>query len=164
MSILVDKNTKVICQGFTGKQGTFHSVRSIEYGTNMVGGVSPGKGGQLHLGLPVFDTVRHAVEQTNANASVIYVPAAFAADAILEAAAAGISLIVCITEGIPILDMATSNSHLDLVAMLNHPKHPVQLLKAVLLHHKQPAQPTTPVLRLHHPLCHLPYPWELCPI
>lgn len=105
MSILVDKHTKVICQGFTGKQGTFHSEQAIAYGTRMVGGVTPGKGGQTHLGLPVFNTVREAVRETGANASVIYVPAAFAADSILEAADAGIEVIVCITEGVPVLDM-----------------------------------------------------------
>lgn len=105
MSILVNHNTKVICQGFTGKQGTFHSEQAIAYGTKMVGGVTPGKGGQTHLGLPVFDTVREAVEKTGATASVIYVPAAFCKDSILEAADAGIELIVCITEGIPALDM-----------------------------------------------------------
>jgi succinyl-CoA synthetase alpha subunit len=105
MSILVDKNTKVICQGFTGAQGTFHSKAAIAYGTKMVGGVSPGKGGQTHLGLPVFDTVREAKERTNATASVIYVPPAYAADAILEAIDAAIPLVVCITEGIPVLDM-----------------------------------------------------------
>ena len=105
MSILVNKNTKVICQGFTGKQGTFHSEQAIAYGTKMVGGVTPGKGGQTHLGLPVFDTVRAAVNETGANATMIYVPAAFAADSILEAAAAGITVIACITEGIPVRDM-----------------------------------------------------------
>ncbi len=105
MSILVDKNTKVICQGFTGKQGTFHSEQAIAYGTQMVGGVTPGKGGQSHLGLPVFNTVRQAVEQTGAQASSIYVPAPFAAEAIIEAAAAGVKVICCITEGIPVLDM-----------------------------------------------------------
>jgi succinyl-CoA synthetase alpha subunit len=105
MSILVNKNTKVICQGFTGKQGTFHSEQAIAYGTKMVGGVTPGKGGQKHLGLPVFNTVREAVEQAGAEATMIYVPAAFAADSILEAAAAGIRVIACITEGIPVLDM-----------------------------------------------------------
>lgn len=105
MSVLVDKNTRVICQGFTGKQGTFHSEQALAYGTKMVGGVTPGKGGQKHLDLPVFNTVRDAVRDTQANASVIYVPPAFAADGILEAADAGIALIVCITEGIPVLDM-----------------------------------------------------------
>lgn len=105
MSILVDKNTKLLCQGFTGKQGTFHSEQAIAYGTQMVGGVTPGKGGQRHLGLPVFNTMREAVLSTGANASVIYVPPPFAADSILEAADAGIALIVCITEGIPVLDM-----------------------------------------------------------
>ncbi|MFD2190519.1 succinate--CoA ligase subunit alpha [Pistricoccus aurantiacus] len=105
MSILIDKNTKVICQGFTGGQGTFHSEQAIAYGTKMVGGVTPGKGGQQHLGLPVFNTVKEAVEKTGAEASVIYVPAAFCKDSILEAANAGIKLIVCITEGIPTLDM-----------------------------------------------------------
>lgn len=105
MSILVNKNTKVLCQGFTGKQGTFHSEQALAYGTQMVGGVTPGKGGQLHLGLPVFNTMRDAVSTTGASASVIYVPPAFAADSILEASDAGIELIICITEGIPVLDM-----------------------------------------------------------
>jgi len=105
MSILIDQSTKVICQGFTGKQGTFHSEQAIAYGTKMVGGVTPGKGGQTHLDLPVFNTVKDAVRATGANASVIYVPAAFAADSILEAADAGIEVIVCITEGVPVLDM-----------------------------------------------------------
>ena len=105
MSILVDKNTRVICQGFTGSQGTFHSEQASTYGTRMVGGVTPGKGGQEHLGLPVFNTVRDAVEATGAQASVIYVPAPFCKDSILEAANGGIELIVCITEGIPVLDM-----------------------------------------------------------
>ena len=105
MSILVNKNTRLICQGFTGKQGTFHSEQCIAYGTNMVGGVSPGKGGSKHLNLPVFDTVHDAVEKTGADATMIYVPAPFAADAILEAADAGIKVIVCITEGIPVNDM-----------------------------------------------------------
>ncbi len=105
MSVLVDRHTKVICQGFTGKQGTFHSEQAIAYGTKMVGGVTPGKGGQTHLGLPVFDTARDAVAATGADATMIYVPAAFAADSILEAAAAGIKVIACITEGIPVRDM-----------------------------------------------------------
>jgi len=105
MSILIDENTRVICQGFTGAQGTFHSTQALAYGTRLVGGVTPGKGGQMHLGLPIFDTVRDAVAETGADASMIYVPAAFAADAIMEAAAAGIGIIVCITEGIPVLDM-----------------------------------------------------------
>jgi succinyl-CoA synthetase alpha subunit len=105
MSILVDKNTRVICQGFTGRQGTFHSEQAIAYGTKMVGGTTPGKGGTTHLGLPVFDTVREAKNATNCTASVIYVPPAFAADAILEAIDAEIPLVVCITEGIPVLDM-----------------------------------------------------------
>jgi succinyl-CoA synthetase alpha subunit len=105
MSILIDSNTRVICQGFTGKQGTFHSEQAIAYGTRMVGGVTPGKGGQRHLDLPVFNTVHDAVNETGADASMIYVPAPFAMDAILEAADAGIKVIACITEGIPLLDM-----------------------------------------------------------
>ena len=105
MSILINKDTKVICQGFTGAQGTFHSEQAIAYGTKMVGGVTPGKGGSTHLGLPVFNTVLEAVQATGADASVIYVPAPFCKDSILEAAFAGIKLIVCITEGIPTLDM-----------------------------------------------------------
>lgn len=105
MSILIDHHTRVICQGFTGRQGTFHSEQALAYGTTMVGGVTPGKGGQQHLGLPVFNTVTEAVAETAADATMIYVPAAFAADAILEAADAGIRVIACITEGIPVLDM-----------------------------------------------------------
>ena len=105
MSVLVDKNTRVICQGFTGAQGTFHSEQAIAYGTRMVSGVTPGKGGTTHLGLPVFDTVRDAVAATGADASAVYVPPAFAADAILETIDAGVPLVVCITEGVPVLDM-----------------------------------------------------------
>lgn len=113
MSILIDKNTKVICQGFTGKQGTFHSEQAIVYGTQMVGGVTPGKGGTQHLDLPVFNTVADAVAETGADASVIYVPAPFCKDSIVEAADAGISLIVCITEGIPVLDMLDVKVYLE---------------------------------------------------
>lgn len=113
MSILVNKETKVLCQGFTGKQGTFHSEQAIAYGTKMVGGVTPGKGGQRHLDLPVFNTVRDAVDATGANATVIYVPAPFCKDSILEAADAGIKLIVCITEGVPVLDMLQVKVYLE---------------------------------------------------
>jgi succinyl-CoA synthetase alpha subunit len=113
MSILIDKNTKVICQGFTGSQGTFHSEQAIDYGTQMVGGVTPGKGGQEQLGLPVFNTVAEAVDATGADASVIYVPAPFCKDSILEAANGGVKLIVCITEGIPTLDMLEAKVKCD---------------------------------------------------
>lgn len=113
MSILINKNTRVICQGFTGKQGTFHSEQALAYGTKMVGGVTPGKGGQTHLGLPVFNTVKEAVQQTGAEASMIYVPPAFAADSIIEAIDAGIKVITCITEGIPVNDMLKVRAVLD---------------------------------------------------
>ena len=113
MSILIDKNTKVLCQGFTGKQGTLHSEQALAYGTKLVGGITPGKGGQKHLGLPVFNTMKEAVESTGATASVIYVPAAFCQDSIIEAAQAGIELIVCITEGIPTLDMLDVKYYLE---------------------------------------------------
>ena len=118
MSILANKNTRVLCQGFTGKQGTFHSEQALAYGTKMMGGVTPGKGGQLHLNLPVFNTMREAVRETQANASVIYVPPPFAADSILEAADAGIALIVCITEGIPVLDMLNIKAALNIESAL----------------------------------------------
>ncbi|MCZ6762612.1 MAG: succinate--CoA ligase subunit alpha [Gammaproteobacteria bacterium] len=113
MSILVNKDSKVICQGFTGRQGSFHSRQSIEYGTNIVGGVTPGRGGETHLDLPVFDMVHQAVAETGAEVSMIYVPAPFAADAILEAADGGIDLVVCITEGIPVLDMVRVKATLN---------------------------------------------------
>ena len=112
MSILVNKNTKVLCQGFTGKHGTFHSEQAIAYGTRMVGGVTPGKGGQKHLGLPIFNTMRDAVRETGATATMIYVPPGFAADGIMEAADAGVKVIVCITEGIPVLDMLNAKAAL----------------------------------------------------
>ena len=118
MSILVNKNTRVLCQGFTGKQGTFHSEQALAYGTLMVGGVTPGKGNQTHLNLPVFNTMREAVRETNATASVIYVPPAYAADSIMEASDAGIELIVCITEGIPVLDMLNVKAALNIKAAL----------------------------------------------
>ena len=113
MSILVNKNTKLICQGFTGSHGTFHSEQALNYGTNLVGGVTPRKGGQIHLGKPVFNSVEDAVKETNANASMIYVPAKFAANAIIEAINASIEIIVCITEGIPVLDMLRVKKHLS---------------------------------------------------
>lgn len=113
MSILVNKNTRLLVQGLTGKNGTFHTEKAVEYGTNVVGGVTPGKGGSTHLNLPVFDTVNEAVKQTGANASVIYVPAAIAADSIVEAILAGLELVVCITEGIPVLDMLKVRRLLD---------------------------------------------------
>jgi succinyl-CoA synthetase alpha subunit len=118
MSILIDKNTKVICQGFTGSQGTFHSEQAIAYGTNLVGGISPGKGGTTHLGKPVFNTVYEAIAATGADATMIYVPAPFAGDAILEAADAGIKVIACITEGIPVMDMLKVKA----VLQANYPK------------------------------------------
>ena len=113
MSILVNKNTKLLCQGFTGSHGTFHSEQAIKYGTNLVGGVTPRKGGQIHLGKPVFNTVKEAVEATGANATMIYVPAKFACEAIIEAIEASIDLVVCITEGIPVLDMLKVKKHLS---------------------------------------------------
>lgn len=113
MSILINKDTKVICQGFTGNQGTLHSQQALDYGTQLVGGVTPGKGGQLHLDKPVFDTVKEAVKATGATASVIYVPAPFCKDSIVEAIDAGLELIVCITEGIPVLDMLAVRAYLD---------------------------------------------------
>ena len=113
MSILIDKNTRLICQGFTGSHGTFHSEQALKYGTNLVGGVTPRKGGQIHLGKPVFNSVQEAVNETNANASMIYVPAKFAADAMIEAINASIEIIVCITEGIPVLDMLKVKKHLS---------------------------------------------------
>ena len=113
MSVLINKATKVICQGFTGKQGSFHSEQAIEYGTNMVGGVTPGKGGQSHLGLPVFNSVHDAVDQVGVDASVIFVPAQFCKDSIIEAIDAGVQLVICITEGIPVLDMLEVKAYLQ---------------------------------------------------
>lgn len=125
MSILIDKNTKVICQGFTGKHGTLHSEQSMEYGTKLVGGVTPGKGGQKHLGQPVFDSVKDAVDATGADASMIFVPAPFCKDSIIEAVEAGIKLVVCITEGIPVLDMLIVKDYLkDKTARLIGPNCP----------------------------------------
>jgi len=122
MSILVNKHTKVICQGFTGKHGTFHSEQAIAYGTQLVGGVTPGKGGEFHLDRPVFNTVQEAVEQTHADASVIYVPAPFCKDSIIEAIDAGIELIICITEGIPVLDMLEVKRYLETAPCLKSGK------------------------------------------
>ena len=113
MSVLVNSQTRVICQGFTGSQGTFHSEQAIDYGTDMVGGITPGKGGQTHLGLPVYNSVADAMAETGTNASVIYVPPPFAADSILEAIDAGMPLVICITEGIPVLDMVRVKRALD---------------------------------------------------
>jgi succinyl-CoA synthetase alpha subunit len=113
MSVLVHKNSRIIVQGFTGKEGTFHATQMVEYGTNVVGGVTPGKGGTQHIGLPVFNTVQHAVEQAGADTTVIFVPPAFAADAIMEAADAGIKVIICITEGIPVQDMVKVKSYIS---------------------------------------------------
>ena len=125
MSVLVDKNSKIIVQGFTGKEGTFHSSQMIDYGTNIVGGVTPKKGGQIHLGLPVFNTVADAVKQTDANTSIIFVPPAYAGSAIIEAADAGISVVIAITEGIPVKDMIRVNSHIkDLNTILVGPNCP----------------------------------------
>ena len=112
MSVLVDKNSKIIVQGFTGKEGTFHSSQMIEYGTNIVGGVTPNKGGQKHLGLPVFNSVVDAINETGANTSIIFVPPAFAGNAIIEAAEAGIAVVIAITEGIPVKDMIKVNNHI----------------------------------------------------
>ena len=125
MSVLVDKNSRIIVQGFTGKEGTFHSTQMIEYGTKIVGGVTPKKGGQTHLGLPVFNSVADAIKETNANTSIIFVPPAFAANAIIEAADAGIKVIIAITEGIPVRDMITVNNHIkDIDTVLVGPNCP----------------------------------------
>src|SRR3990167_7921497 len=114
MSILINKDTKVICQGFTGKNGTFHSEQGIAYGTKMVGGITPGKGGQTHLGLPVFNTIRECIEAVKPDATMIYVPAPFCKDSIIEAVDGGIKLIICITEGIPVLDMLQIKRYVEL--------------------------------------------------
>ena len=125
MSVLVDKNSRIIVQGFTGKEGTFHSTQMIEYGTKIVGGVTPKKGGQTHLGLPVFNSVADAIKETNANTSIIFVPPAFAANAIIEAADAGIKVIIAITEGIPVRDMIRVNNHIkDIDTVLVGPNCP----------------------------------------
>ena len=125
MSVLVDKNSRIIVQGFTGKEGTFHSTQMIEYGTKIVGGVTPKKGGQTHLGLPVFNSVVDAIKETNANTSIIFVPPAFAANAIIEAADAGIKVIIAITEGIPVRDMIRVNNHIkDIDTVLVGPNCP----------------------------------------
>ncbi|MEG0188496.1 MAG: CoA-binding protein, partial [Algoriella sp.] len=113
MSVLVNKDSKIIVQGFTGKEGTFHAEQMIEYGTQVVGGVTPGKGGQTHLGLPIFNTVKDAVDQAGADVTIIFVPPAFAADAVMEAAEAGIKVIICITEGIPVEDMVKVQAYVD---------------------------------------------------
>ena len=140
MAVLVNKNTKLICQGITGLQGNFHSEQAIAYGTKMVGGVTPGKGGTAHLDLPVYDTVKEAVEQTGANASVIYVPPPFAADAILEAIDAELELIVCITEGIPIMDMVKVKNVLkSSKSRLIGPNCPGIILS--LIHISEPTRP-----------------------
>ena len=125
MSVLVDKNSRILVQGFTGKEGTFHSTQMIEYGTNIVGGVTPKKGGQIHLDLPVFNSVEDAINETNANTSIIFVPPAFAANAIIEAADAGIKIIIAITEGIPIRDMIRVYNHIkDTSSILVGPNCP----------------------------------------
>ena len=158
MAVLVDENTKVICQGITGSQGTFHSEQAIAYGTKMVGGVTPGKGGSEHIGLPVFDTVIDAKERTGANATAIYVPPPFAADAILEAIDAEMELIVCITEGIPVLDMMKVKRALQRLELRVHVAWeatlPWQCQLLVQTHEAHEEQP--PSLALQH--CPLPLP------
>ena len=119
MSVLVNKDSRIIVQGFTGSEGTFHACQMIEYGTNVVGGVTPGKGGQSHLDRPVFNTVADAVSEAGADTSILFVPPAFAADAILEAADAGIKVIICITEGIPVADMVKVKAHLDHLSLIH---------------------------------------------